>query len=109
MAKYFFFLCILFSSNLKIEKNNIKYFKPESYLKNSINYYSLIHIGEYALLGIIKSVRLWHVWSISIGWEIIELFVPFKWARESWLNKLFDLGFNFLGFFISRTFIRRTF
>ena len=106
MVRYFacfVFATIVFSFDLKIEKNSIKnqlkYFKPNSYLKNSVNYYSLIHFGEYALLGLIKSVKVWHFWIISIGWEIIELFTPYKWARESWLNKLFDVGFNYCFYF----------
>ena len=109
MVRYFacfVFATIVFSFDLKIEKNSIKnqlkYFRPNSYLKNSVNYYSLIHFGEYALLGLIKSVKVWHFWIISIGWEIIELFTPYEWARESWLNKLFDVGFNFLGFYVVR-------
>jgi len=113
MVRYFacfVFATIVFSFDLKIEKNSIKnqlkYFKPNSYLKNSVNYYSLIHFGEYALLGLIKSVKVWHFWIISIGWEIIELFTPYKWARESWLNKLFDVGFNFLGFYVVRKYFK---
>ena len=113
MVRYFacfVFATIVFSFDLKIEKNSIKnqlkYFKPNSYLKNSVNYYSLIHFGEYALLGLIKSVKVWHFWIISIGWEIIELFTPYEWARESWLNKLFDVGFNFLGFYVVRKYFK---
>ena len=113
MVRYFacfVFATIVFSFDLKIEKNSIKnqlkYFRPNSYLKNSVNYYSLIHFGEYALLGLIKSVKVWHFWIISIGWEIIELFTPYEWARESWLNKLFDVGFNFLGFNVVRKYFK---
>jgi len=113
MVRYFacfVFATIVFSFDLKIEKNSIKnqlkYFRPNSYLKNSVNYYSLIHFGEYALLGLIKSVKVWHFWIISIGWEIIELFTPYEWARESWLNKLFDVGFNFLGFYVVRKYFK---
>ena len=113
MVRYFacfVFATIVFSFDLKIEKNSIKnqlkYFRPNSYLKNSVNYYSLIHFSEYALLGLIKSVKVWHFWIISIGWEIIELFTPYEWARESWLNKLFDVGFNFLGFYVVRKYFK---
>lgn len=113
MVRYFacfVFATIVFSFDLKIEKNSIKnqlkYFRPNSYFKNSVNYYSLIHFGEYALLGLIKSVKVWHFWIISIGWEIIELFTPYEWARESWLNKLFDVGFNFLGFYVVRKYFK---
>lgn len=115
MFKYFIaIICvsIVFSFDIKPEKppnkNQLKYFKPNSTIENSINYYSLIHFGEYALLGLVKSVKFWHFWIISIGWEIIELIVPYEWARESWLNKLFDLGFNFSGFFVSRRYIERS-
>lgn len=113
MARYsscFIFASVVFSFNLNIEKfptkNQLKYFKPNSYSENSVNYYSLIHFGEYALLGLIKSVKVWHFWTISIGWEIIELFTPYEWARESWLNKLLDMGFNFSGFFIVRKYFK---
>ena len=56
-------------------------------------------------MGLIKSVKVWHFWAISIGWEIIELFTPYEWARESWLNKLFDVGFNFSGFYVVRRYV----
>jgi len=109
-AIYIIFVSLVFSIDLKIEKNQIKnhmkYFKPDSNFKNSVNHYSLIHFAEYALLGLIKSVKVWHFWTISIGWEIIELFTPYEWARESWLNKLFDLGFNFSGFYIIRKYFK---
>ena len=113
MARYsscLIFASVVFSFDLNIEKfptkNQLKYFKPNSYSENSVNYYSLIHFGEYALLGLIKSVKVWHFWAISIGWEIIELFTPYEWARESWLNKLFDVGFNFSGFYVVRRYFK---
>ena len=112
MAKYIIFYLIfyvLICNNLKsVSRDEVKNRKYQifnvslNFIKSSVNYYSLIHFGEYALLGLIKSVKVWHFWIISIGWEIIELFTPYKWARESWLNKLFDVGFNFLGFYVVR-------
>ena len=114
MAKYVifvFFICMVSSINAEVKKieikNHINYFKPDNNFKNSVNYYSIIHFSEYALLGLIKSVKVLHFWMISLGWEIIELFVPYEWARESWLNKLFDLGFNFSRFFVSRKYFMR--
>jgi hypothetical protein len=108
------FIAIIFaqkivSFNLEIGKiqikNHLNYYKPENNFKNSLNYYSIIHFVEYAILGLIKSVKMLHIWMISIGWEIIELFIPYHWARESWLNKLLDLGFNFSGYLVARKYL----
>ncbi len=81
-----------------INNISIEFYQPQSFSKDPINYYSLIHFVEYAVLAIIPVVKIKQFWSISIGWEVLELFISKEWARESWLNKLFDLLFNWLGF-----------
>ena len=83
------------------------YYMPSAVVENSINYYSLLHLFEYSVLALLKVIKIWHFWVISIGWEILELFLPYNWARESWSNKLFDLGFNFSGFFLTRRFFKK--
>lgn len=86
-------------------KSNNQYFKfhdPKHSLKNPINYFSLIHFIEYGFLSLLKSIQTKHMWLLSIGWEIMELFIPNDWARESWANKLCDLLFNWAGFYIGR-------
>ena len=45
-----------------------------------------------------------HILIISISWEIIELFLPYKWASESIANKILDIFFNFSGFLFVRKF-----
>ena len=77
---------------------SLQYHDPVHTLSNPINYYSLIHFVEYGFLSLLPMIKTVHMWSISIGWEILELYLPNDWARESWLNKLFDLFFNWLGF-----------
>ncbi len=85
----------------------IEYHHPDSFTKNPLNLYSVIHFFEYAILGLFKMIQLKHILSLSISWEFIELFFPYNWARESWLNKLCDLFFNFFGYFFGRQFLNK--
>ena len=82
--------------------NYLKYHQPESLIDDPINLYSLIHFIEYSILSMMPFIKNIHFWFISITWEILELFIKFDWARESWLNKLCDLIFNWSGFYLIR-------
>ena len=86
--------------------NYLKYHQPESLTDDPINFYSLIHFIEYSILSMMPFIKNIHFWSISITWEILELFIKFDWARESWLNKLCDLIFNWSGFYLIRRLFR---
>ena len=86
--------------------NYLKYHQPESLADDPINFYSLIHFIEYSILSMMPLIKNIHFWSISITWEILELFIKFDWARESWLNKLCDLIFNWSGFYLIRRLFR---
>ena len=77
--------------------------EPFYTFNNSINYYSVIHFIEYAILSLIPFVKLVHVALISVSWEILELFIEQEWAKESGGNKLFDIIFNFSGFIFGKT------
>ena len=80
--------------------------EPFYTFNNSINYYSIIHFIEYALLSLIPFVKFVHVALISISWEIIEVFIEQEWAKESGGNKLFDIIFNFSGFFFGKALLK---
>ena len=80
----------------------LEFHKPSDFFSDPVNYYSLLHFIEYSLLSLVSTVKIKHIWILSISWEIIELFVHYNWARESWVNKFFDLIFNFSGFWITR-------
>ena len=80
--------------------------EPFYTFNNSINYYSVIHFIEYALLSLIPFVKFVHVALISISWEIIEVFIEQEWAKESGGNKLFDIIFNFSGFILGKTLLK---
>ena len=87
---------------------SLQYHDPVHIFSDPINHYSLIHFVEYGILSLLPMIKTLYMWSISLGWELLELFLPYNWARESWLNKLFDLLFNWLGFNSVRVYFRRT-
>ena len=65
-----------------------------------INAYSGIHLIQYFLLGryVLSSWKIFFV--ISIGWEFLELILPYEFAVEIWANKFADVVFNCLGFYL---------
>ncbi len=67
-----------------------------------INLFSLGHFFQWFILGryLITSWKLFFF--ISIGWEIIEIYLPYEFAQEEIINKIFDLIFNTLGFYLSK-------
>ena len=68
-----------------------------------INAYSGIHLIQYFLLGryVLSSWKLFLV--ISIGWEFLELILPYEFAAEIWANKFADVVFNYLGFYLGKS------
>jgi len=107
LIEFFFFEYIIAETSGNFENNQsyLSYHQPKSFTKSPINYYSFIHFIEYGILSFFKIIKIKHVWVLSISWEILELYLYYDWARESWANKLFDILFNFLGFYIFRKFV----
>jgi hypothetical protein len=64
-----------------------------------INFYTAIHFTQYLILGRYLIKNWWLFLVISIGWELIELVLPFQIALETFHNKLADIVFNCLGFY----------
>ena len=80
----------------------LNYHHPSSLTKDSINHYSAIHFFQYAVISLVRVVKIWHIVIFSFIWEIFELYTHFEWGRESWLNKVMDIAFNILGFQFGR-------
>ena len=78
------------------------YHKPESFSSNAINHYTATHFFQYAVVSLIRVIKLCYIAIFSVIWEIFELYTHFEWGRESWLNKLIDIVFNILGFQFGR-------
>ena len=80
--------------------------EPFYTFNDSINYYSVIHFIEYIILSLIPFVKFVHIAILSVSWEILELFIEKEWAKESGGNKLFDIIFNFSGFFFGKILLK---
>ena len=66
--------------------------------------WSLGHFIQWAFLGRFL-FRNWYVFLLlSISWEILELFLPFEFAIETWVNKISDIFVNCLGFYFGTYF-----
>ena len=100
---------VVFNSNWNtdIDQHNqsqklFSFHRPSSLFNSAINHYSIVHFFQYAALSFLKFFKLVHILIISIIWEIFELYTHFEWGRESWMNKVFDIGFNIAGFQFGR-------
>ena len=65
-----------------------------------LNLWSLGHFVQWSILGrfILKN---WYVFLfLSIGWEFIELVLPYEFAKETIDNKISDVVVNIAGFWI---------
>jgi glycopeptide antibiotics resistance protein len=62
--------------------------------------YSFCHFFIWSIAG--RFVRTnWQLFFIlSIGWELLELLLPFEFAIEGWSNKCMDLVVNTYGYYI---------
>ncbi len=68
-----------------------------------INLYSLFHLLQWYIIGILL-IKSWLIFIlISLSWEILEIFLPYRFAEESYLNKFFDIIFNTIGFYLGRS------
>ena len=69
-----------------------------SYNMTFINYYSIIHFIIWFICGKYFN-KSWPLFLfLSIGWEIIELFIPFSFAIETIMNKIMDIFINIIGY-----------
>lgn len=44
---------------------------------------------------------------LSLGWEVLEIFLPFEFAIETWDNKIADVFVNCVGYSIGIFFYER--
>lgn len=68
----------------------------------AINAYSFSHFAIWFVAGRFTQMT-WPIFlTLSIGWEIMEWFLPFEFAIEELTNKAADLAFNMGGFILGR-------
>ena len=76
--------------------------KYPKYYRDPVNTYSLSHLIFWYGMSQFSELESRHMFIASIGWELLELQLPFKFAQESYLNKFCDVLFNSLGFYIGK-------
>lgn len=65
-----------------------------------LNMYSVSHFFIWFTAGRFFLTN-WQIFLLlSVGWELLELVLPYEFAVEDWGNKVMDLVVNTLGFFI---------
>jgi glycopeptide antibiotics resistance protein len=63
-----------------------------------LNLWSLGHFLQWTAIGRFL-LKNWPVFFLlSIGWEVLELYLPFDFVTETWDNKISDIVVNTIGF-----------
>tara|TARA_B110000116_G_C16740004_1_gene538025 strand:+ start:223 stop:447 length:225 start_codon:yes stop_codon:yes gene_type:complete len=65
-----------------------------------VNLWSLGHFIQWSFLGRFVFTNWYLFIFLSVGWELLELVLPFEFAVESWENKISDIAVNTLGFYL---------
>lgn len=65
-----------------------------------LNLWSLGHFVQWSIIGRFF-LKNWYVFLfLSIGWELLELVLPYEFAKETWDNKISDVFVNIAGFWL---------
>lgn len=68
-----------------------------------LNIWSLGHFAQWGIVGSILKIGWIPFLILSIGWEVLELYLPYEFASEEWSNKISDVVVNCGGFWLGRT------
>tara|TARA_B110000003_G_scaffold38551_1_gene35285 strand:+ start:33 stop:260 length:228 start_codon:yes stop_codon:yes gene_type:complete len=64
-----------------------------------LNLWSLGHFIQWSFLGRFVFSNWYIFFILSVGWELIELKLPYEFAVETLENKVSDIVVNTLGFY----------
>lgn len=65
-----------------------------------LNIWSLGHFVQWSIIGRFF-LKNWYIFLfLSIGWELLELVLPYEFAKETWDNKISDVVVNIIAFWI---------
>ena len=65
-----------------------------------LNMWSLGHFIQWSFLGRFVFSNWYIFFILSVGWELIELKLPYEFAVETLENKVSDIVVNTLGFYL---------
>ena len=63
-----------------------------------LNIWSLGHFVQWTFIGRYLLRNWWIFIFLSVGWEVLELYLPYEFVKETWDNKISDLVVNTIGF-----------
>ena len=99
---------VLYKENNRLERSEMEIVVDNEDINNSklykdpVNIYSIGHIIFWYGMSQFSEIETQHMLAISLGWELLELYLPYEFAKESHFNKVCDIFFNCLGFFIGK-------
>lgn len=64
-----------------------------------LNLWSIGHFVQWFAVGRFLMISWQFFLLLSIGWELVELILPYEFAKESWDNKISDVIVNCCGFY----------
>ena len=67
-----------------------------------LNIWSLGHFVQWTFIGRYILRNWWIFIFLSVGWEVLELYLPYEFVKETWDNKISDLVVNTIGFAIGK-------
>ena len=67
-----------------------------------LNIWSLGHFVQWTFIGRYLLRNWWIFIFLSVGWEVLELYLPYEFVKETWDNKITDLVVNTIGFTIGK-------
>ncbi|MBL6883886.1 MAG: hypothetical protein ISR09_05810 [Candidatus Thalassarchaeum sp.] len=65
-----------------------------------LNLWSLGHFIQWSFLGRFVFSNWYIFFILSVGWELIELLLPYEFAVETLENKVSDIVVNTFGFYL---------
>jgi len=65
-----------------------------------LNLWSLGHFVQWAGVGRFLLSNWYVFFALSVGWELLELYLPFEFAKETLENKMSDIFVNIVGFWL---------
>ncbi|MBN17436.1 MAG: hypothetical protein CMB37_04685 [Euryarchaeota archaeon] len=67
-----------------------------------LNLWSLGHFLQWTFVGRFLLTNWYIFFALSIGWEVLELYLPFDFTTEPFHNKTSDVFVNTIGFFLGQ-------
>ena len=67
-------------------------------MMEAVNYYSVIHFFIWFFAAKSSKINWTVFFGLSFGWELVELLLPFNFAVETVINKMFDIIINIIGY-----------